>query len=100
MADSSVTVDQMLVRILMASRRRARFVRIRGEHDTGKTIIAQNQMPVAIEQRCQVKSTARQGGPETFHVKGLARVEEAAYASVTKCNVLRYSTAVSSISAP
>ena len=27
-------------------------------------------------------------GPETFHVKGLARVEEAAYASVTKCNVL------------
>jgi hypothetical protein len=25
---------------------------------------------------------------ETFHVKGLARVEEAAYASVTKCNVL------------
>jgi hypothetical protein len=29
-----------------------------------------------------------QVGPETFHVKGLARVEEAAYASVTKCNVL------------
>jgi hypothetical protein len=28
------------------------------------------------------------GGPETFHVKGLARVEEAAYTSVTKCNVL------------
>ena len=27
-------------------------------------------------------------GPETFHVKGLARVEEAAYASVTRCNVL------------
>jgi hypothetical protein len=27
-------------------------------------------------------------GPETFYVKGLARVEEAAYVSVTKCNVL------------
>jgi hypothetical protein len=26
--------------------------------------------------------------PQTFHVKGLARIEEAAYASVTKCNVL------------
>jgi hypothetical protein len=36
----------------------------------------------------QINSIASQGGPETFHVKGLARVEEAAYASVTKCNVL------------
>jgi hypothetical protein len=36
----------------------------------------------------QINSLASQGGPETFHVKGLARVEEAAYASVTKCNVL------------
>jgi hypothetical protein len=26
--------------------------------------------------------------PQTFHVKGLARIEVAAYASVTKCNVL------------
>jgi hypothetical protein len=36
----------------------------------------------------QINSLASQSGPETFHVKGLARVEEAAYASVTKCNVL------------
>jgi hypothetical protein len=36
----------------------------------------------------QINSVQAQGGPETFHVKGLARVEEAAYASVTKCNVL------------
>jgi len=36
----------------------------------------------------QLNSLQGQGGPETFHVKGLARVEEAAYASVTKCNVL------------
>jgi hypothetical protein len=36
----------------------------------------------------QINSLQGQGGPETFHVKGLARVEEAAYASVTKCNVL------------
>ena len=36
----------------------------------------------------QINSLGSQGGPETFHVKGLARVEEAAYASVTKCNVL------------
>ena len=36
----------------------------------------------------QINSLQGQGGPETFHVKGLARVEEAAYTSVTKCNVL------------
>jgi hypothetical protein len=36
----------------------------------------------------QINNLGSQGGPETFHVKGLARVEEAAYASVTKCNVL------------
>jgi len=36
----------------------------------------------------QINSLGSQGGPETFHVKGLARIEEAAYASVTKCNVL------------
>lgn len=36
----------------------------------------------------QINSVAGQGGPEAFHVKGLARVEKAAYASVTKCNVL------------
>ena len=36
----------------------------------------------------QINSLQGQGGPEIFHVKGLARVEEAAYASVTKCNVL------------
>ena len=38
--------------------------------------------------QAQINSLGSQGGPETFHVKGLARVEEAAYASVTKCNVL------------
>jgi arylformamidase len=36
----------------------------------------------------QINSLQGQGGPEAFHVKGLARVEEAAYASVTKCDVL------------
>lgn len=36
----------------------------------------------------QLTSAEGQGAPETFHVKGLARIEEAAYASVTKCNVL------------
>jgi len=36
----------------------------------------------------QINSLQGQGGPEAFHVKGLARVEEAAYASVTKCHVL------------
>jgi hypothetical protein len=36
----------------------------------------------------QINSLRGQGGPQTFHVKGLARIEEAAYASVTKCNVL------------
>jgi hypothetical protein len=36
----------------------------------------------------QINSLQGQGGPETFHVKGLARVEEAAYASVTKCHIL------------
>ena len=36
----------------------------------------------------QINSLQGQGGPETFHVKGLARVEEAAYSSVTKCHVL------------
>ena len=38
--------------------------------------------------QAQINSLGSQGGPEAFHVKGLARVEEAAYASVTKCNVL------------
>ena len=38
--------------------------------------------------QAQINSLGSEGGPETFHVKGLARVEEAAYASVTKCNVL------------
>jgi hypothetical protein len=36
----------------------------------------------------QINSLRGQGAPQTFHVKGLARIEEAAYASVTKCNVL------------
>lgn len=36
----------------------------------------------------QINDIASQGGPETFHVKGLARVDEAAYSSITKCNVL------------
>ena len=36
----------------------------------------------------QINNIAAEAGPETFHVKGLARVEEAAYASVTRCNVL------------
>jgi hypothetical protein len=36
----------------------------------------------------QINSIQGQGGPETFHVKGLARVEEAAYSSVTKCHIL------------
>jgi hypothetical protein len=36
----------------------------------------------------QINSLRGQGGPRTFHVKGLARIEEAAYASVTRCNVL------------
>jgi hypothetical protein len=36
----------------------------------------------------QINSLQGQGGPEIFHVKGLARVEEAAYASVTKCHIL------------
>ena len=36
----------------------------------------------------QINSLRVQGGPQAFHVKGLARIEEAAYASVTKCNVL------------
>ena len=36
----------------------------------------------------QINNIATEAGPETFHVKGLARVEEAAYASVTRCNVL------------
>ena len=36
----------------------------------------------------QINSLRGQGGPQAFHVKGLARIEEAAYASVTKCNVL------------
>ena len=36
----------------------------------------------------QINSLQGQGAPQAFHVKGLARVEEAAYASVTKCNVL------------
>jgi hypothetical protein len=36
----------------------------------------------------QINSLRGQGGPRSFHVKGLARIEEAAYASVTKCNVL------------
>lgn len=36
----------------------------------------------------QINSLGSEVGTETFHVKGLARVEEAAYASVTKCNVL------------
>jgi len=36
----------------------------------------------------EINSLQGQGGPESFHVKGLARIEEAAYASVTKCNVL------------
>jgi hypothetical protein len=38
--------------------------------------------------QAQINDFSSFGGPETFHVKGLARVEEAAYASVTKCNVL------------
>jgi hypothetical protein len=36
----------------------------------------------------QINSFSSLGGPETFHVKGLARIEEAAYGSVTRCNVL------------
>ncbi len=36
----------------------------------------------------EINSISSQGGPETFHVKGLARIEEAAYGSVTRCNVL------------
>jgi hypothetical protein len=36
----------------------------------------------------QLNSFAAQGYQETFHVKGLARVEEAAYSSVTKCHIL------------
>ncbi|CAB4148021.1 PKD domain containing protein [uncultured Caudovirales phage] len=36
----------------------------------------------------QINSIADQGGPRQFHVKGLARVEEAAYTTVTKCNIL------------
>ena len=36
----------------------------------------------------QINDLASQSGPESFHVKGLARVEEAAYATVTRCNVL------------
>jgi hypothetical protein len=36
----------------------------------------------------RINSLQGQGGPETFHVKGLARVDEAAYASVTKCHIL------------
>jgi hypothetical protein len=36
----------------------------------------------------QINSLRGQGGPQAFHVKGLARIEEAAYASVTRCNVL------------
>jgi hypothetical protein len=36
----------------------------------------------------EINSLTSQGTPETLYVKGLARIEEAAYASVTKCNVL------------
>ncbi len=36
----------------------------------------------------QINSLSGQSGPRAFHVKGLARVEEASYASVTECNVL------------
>jgi len=36
----------------------------------------------------QLNNLQAQNSPRAFHVKGLARIEEAAYASVTKCNVL------------
>jgi hypothetical protein len=36
----------------------------------------------------QINSIADQSGSRQFHVKGLARVEEAAYTTVTKCNIL------------
>ena len=36
----------------------------------------------------QVNNLQGQDSPQAFHVKGLARVEEAAYASVTKCHIL------------
>lgn len=52
---------------------------------TNEIATQQNQNNATQE---QINSLQGQGGPETFHVKGLARVEEAAYASVTKCNVL------------
>jgi hypothetical protein len=38
--------------------------------------------------QAQINSLSGQVGPQSFFTKGLARVEEAAYASVTKCNVL------------
>jgi hypothetical protein len=39
-----------------------------------------------LQNQIDVISTA--AGPVSFHVKGLARIEEAAYGSVTRCNVL------------
>jgi hypothetical protein len=36
----------------------------------------------------QINTISAQNGPEAFHVKGLARIDEAAYGSVTRCNVL------------
>ena len=42
----------------------------------------------ALQNQINSLQAQGQGGPETFHVKGLARVEEAAYASVTKCHIL------------
>jgi hypothetical protein len=36
----------------------------------------------------QINVLQGQGGPESFHVKGLARVEEASYTTVTKCHIL------------
>jgi len=38
--------------------------------------------------QAEINDITTQGGPESIYVKGLARVEEAAYASITKCNVL------------
>ena len=36
----------------------------------------------------QINGLKGQGSPRVFHVKGLARVEEAAYSSITQCHVL------------
>ena len=36
----------------------------------------------------QINELSQVSGPESLYVKGLARVEEAAYSSITKCNVL------------